>query len=166
MQARNQSHVLDRNINYRNYNEVYLLSEEGSGKGSSVSCVGSQIRVFPGIYREKSWSNWKLGRCFVVFFWKLNDLEIFLHIDFKRQQVIDFAINHLCNRENSPVKLFFCFSGKLKYLALSDQVLVYSNSIWVMGNDRKQKIGRLLSCIGERSSLDLFRGQDIFINVL
>lgn len=123
VQASNQSRALHENITYRNYNEVYLLSEGGWGKGSSVSCVGSQIGVFPGIYRKKSWSHGNLYDVLVVVSCEPTDLEIFLRVDLKRQLVIDFAIDHLCNRENSPVKLFFHFSGKLKYLALSDQVL-------------------------------------------
>lgn len=64
-----------------------------------LSCVGSQIGIFPAIYRKKSWSNGNLYDVWVVFC-ELTDLEIFLHIDLKRQWIIDFAIDHLCSREN------------------------------------------------------------------
>lgn len=105
---------------------MYLLSE-GGGERAAQLVVWGHREEFSWQLQEEKLVKLKAGRC-LVYFCELIDLEIFLHIDLKRQQILDFAINHLCNIENSPVKLFY-FSGKLKYLALLDQILVYSNSI-------------------------------------
>lgn len=85
----------------------------------------TERRLFPDNYR----SNSNLREVLVGVFSELRDVETFLHVDLKRQQIIDVTIDHLCNREISPVKLFFCFSGKLKYLVLLDQILEYDSNV-------------------------------------
>lgn len=107
-------------------------------------------------------SVWCLG-CFLWTDWFRNLLSHWL------KKTMDYW---LCNRSSlqqrkllSQSLLPFLWEAKIPCLVRSSTVyIVYNNSICVMGNDREQKVGRLFSCIGERSPLDLFRGQDILIN--
>lgn len=131
-------------------------------KGAQLVVWGHREEVVSWQLQVKLKAPGGFGWCFS----ELRDLETFLHVDLKRQQIIDFTIDHLCNREISPVRLFFCFSGKLKYLVLLDQILEYDSNVWVIWNSRKQKVGRAFSCNGVGSSLDLFMGEGIFIKDL